>query len=93
MDKNKSDFIDQPEFNVAFMDRDLLCDKTNLTTLFKDINKKNSDSGVSLTDLKLTLPALAYDNDIAINEMMSQFNLNAEKKITLDEFLKIMRFK
>ena len=58
MDKNKSKFIDQPEFMVAFMDRDLLCDKTNLTTMFKDI-KKNKSTGVSLADLKLALPALA----------------------------------
>jgi hypothetical protein len=58
MDKNMDDFIDQPEFVVAFMDRDLLCDKTNLTTMFKEINKKKSATGVSLADLKLALPAL-----------------------------------
>ena len=59
MDKNKSDSIDQAEFIVAFMDRDFLCDKTNLTTMFKDINKKKTVSGISLADLKLALPALA----------------------------------
>ena len=59
MDKNKSDSIEPSEFIVALMDRDLLCDKTNLTIMFKDINKKKTASGISLADLKLALPALA----------------------------------
>ncbi len=59
MDKNKSQSIEQSEFIVAFMDRDLMCDKTNLTIMFKDINKKKTASGISLEDLKLALPALA----------------------------------
>ena len=59
MDKNKSLSIEQSEFIVAFMDRDLMCDKTNLTIMFKDINKKKTSSGISLDDLKLALPALA----------------------------------
>ena len=70
MDKNKNNIIEQPEFLVAFMDRDLICDQANLITIFKDINKKKL-SGVSVADLKLALPALASENDTALHEMMS----------------------
>ena len=70
MDKNKNNIIEQPEFLVAFMDRDLICDQANLITIFKDINKKKL-SGVSVADLKLALHALASENDTALHEMMS----------------------
>ena len=92
LDKNKDGSLDQREFIVAFMDRKLLCTNANLTTIFKEINKQNK-SGLSKEDIKRALPVLASDNDMALEDMMSQMNCNAERRLQLAEFLRIMQFK
>ena len=61
-DINKSESLDQCEFIVAFMDREILCTDANLITIYKGINKNNK-SGLSKDDLIRALQALAPDND------------------------------
>ena len=62
MDKHKNGFIDQHEFIVAFMDRGILCNENNLKATYRGINY-NRNSGITLDDMKMTLPALALEND------------------------------
>ena len=92
MDKDKNQTLDSNEFIVAFLDRRILCNKTNMSVFFKEMDKKKQDA-LTLSDLKQALPALATDNQITLQQMMQQFNLDSQGRITLTEFNKIMIYK
>ena len=88
MDKDKNGFLSQLKFTVAFMDRDLLCTKENLTALFRDFNKLLKQGGISKEDINTALPLLDPNDDTLNNLNITKYN-----KFELREFIRIMRYR
>jgi Ca2+-binding EF-hand superfamily protein len=92
MDKNNSKSLDLNEFTVALLDRSLICNRTNMTALFRDIDRKKLGV-VTFEELKKALPALGNEKPVDLEMIKSQLDLDKLEKISLQKFCDIMIFK